>query len=156
MGIIACLISSIDNFYFVNFGRFLYGAVGGCMLSITPKMLQETIPIDVYNLGVGASTNFVIEFYKVINMYGNKWMYSDYNVKAAQSTHFFQRWRIQFLLPIPFMVASLFIFIIFARKETIEFYVKKNRKEEAIKLMKMVIVGKDEDYYEKKYNEKKE
>jgi hypothetical protein len=54
------------------------------------------------------------------------------------------------------MVLSLFIFIVFARKETIEYYVKKNRKEEAINLMKQVILGKDEDYYEKKYNEKKE
>jgi len=78
VGILACIISSIDNFYFILFGRFLYGAVGGVMLSVTPKMLLETIPIDVYNLGVGASTNFVIEFYKVINMYGNKWMYRNY------------------------------------------------------------------------------
>jgi len=38
-GIIACIISSIDNFYMIIFGRFLYGAVGGVMLSITPKML---------------------------------------------------------------------------------------------------------------------
>jgi len=38
-GIIACLISSIDNFYMIIFGRFLYGAVGGVMLSVTPKML---------------------------------------------------------------------------------------------------------------------
>ena len=74
---------------FINFGRFLYGAVGGCMLSITPKMLQETIPIDVYNLGLGASTNFVIELYKVINMYGNKMMYSNYSVGAEQPTHYF-------------------------------------------------------------------
>lgn len=77
VGIIACLISSIDNFYMIIFGRFLYGAVGGVMLSITPKMLQETIPVDVYNQGVGASTNFVIEFYKVTNMYGNKLMYKN-------------------------------------------------------------------------------
>ena len=79
VGIVASLISAIDNFYFILFGRFLYGAVGGVMLSVTPKMLQETIPIDVYNLGVGASTNFVIEFYKVINMYLNKYMYKDYD-----------------------------------------------------------------------------
>ena len=119
-------------------------------------MLQETIPIDVYNLGVGASTNFVIELYKVINMYGNKLMYLNYSVTAIQPTYFFQKWRIQFLLPIPFMILSLIIFTVFARKETIEYYVKKNRKEEAINLMKQVIVGKDDDYYEKKYHEKKE
>jgi len=89
-------------------------------------------------------------------MYGNKLMYKGYSVTAFQPTHFFQKWRIQFLLPIPFMVLSLLIFIVFARKETIEYYVKKNRKEEAINLMKQVIVGKDDDYYEKKYNEKKE
>lgn len=52
------------------------------MLSVTPKMLQETIPIDVYNLGVGATTNFVIQFYTVINMYGNKLMYANYKVSG--------------------------------------------------------------------------
>ena len=158
VGIIACLISSIDNFYFMIFGRFLYGAVGGVMLSVTPKMLQETVPIDVYNLGLGASTNFVIEFYKVINMYGNKMLYSkfDNDVPKTPVDDFWQRWRIQFLLPIPFMVLALVIFATCARKETIEFYVKQNRKKEAIELMKQVIIGKEDVYYEKKYNEKKE
>jgi predicted MFS family arabinose efflux permease len=39
VGILSCIMSVIDNFYLIIFGRFLYGAVGGVMLSITPKML---------------------------------------------------------------------------------------------------------------------
>jgi len=90
-------------------------------------------------------------------MYGNKMMYKDYNPHDKVAQHpFFQRWRIQFLLPIPFMLLALLIFSTCARKETIEYYVKKNRKKEAIELMKQVIVGKEDEYYEKKYNEKKE
>jgi hypothetical protein len=54
------------------------------------------------------------------------------------------------------MVLSLVIFTTCARKETIEFYVKNDRKEEAIALLKQVIIGKEDEYYEKKYNEKKE
>jgi hypothetical protein len=90
-------------------------------------------------------------------MYGNKWMYRNFNpLKEDSPDHFFQRWRIQFLIPIPFMIMALVIFGTCARKETIEYYVKKNRKNEAIALMKQVIVGKEDQYYEKKYNEKKE
>jgi len=54
------------------------------------------------------------------------------------------------------MLLALVIFTTCARKETIDYYVKKNRKLEAIELMKQVIIGKEEAFYEKKYNEKKE
>ena len=83
-------------------------------------------------------------------------MYKGFKVHDSKDDNFFQNWRIQFLMPIPFMVLSLVIFSTCARKETIEYLVKNNRKEEAIDLMKQVILGKDDEYYEKKYNEKKE
>jgi hypothetical protein len=70
-------------------------------------------------------------------MYGNKWMYKDFKPGiSVTKDQFFERWRIQFLLPIPFMILALLIFATCARKETIEYYVKKNRKKEAIDLMK--------------------
>ena len=50
---------------------------------------------------------------------------------------FWYKWRIYYLLPVPFMVLAIIIFIIFANKETIEYYVKQgsDKKEEAILLM---------------------
>jgi hypothetical protein len=42
------------------------------------------------------------------------------------------------------MLLALIIFGTCARRETLEYYVKKNRKKEAIELMKQVIVGKED------------
>ena len=71
LGIVACLISSINTFSTVIIGRFLYGFTCGVMLNITPKMLLETIPMDIYNSGYGASTNLAIEVFKIMDMFIN-------------------------------------------------------------------------------------
>ena len=39
------------------------------MISLTPKMLQQTIPMDIYNKGYGATTNFVIEAYRIVDLF---------------------------------------------------------------------------------------
>jgi predicted MFS family arabinose efflux permease len=71
LGIAACLLSVVNSYSTVIIGRFIYGFVAGVMLNITPKMLLETIPMDVYNSGYGASTNLVIELFKIIDLFLN-------------------------------------------------------------------------------------
>ena len=71
LGIGACFLSIVNNYSTVIIGRFIYGFVAGVMLNITPKMLLETIPMDLYNSGYGASTNFVIELFKILDMFIN-------------------------------------------------------------------------------------
>lgn len=149
------------------------------MISLTPKMLQQTIPMDIYNRGYGASTNLVIEAYRIVDLFLGMQLITE---TASGSTdpaasdgpppQFWFHWRILYLLPIPFMLASMIIFSIYARAETIEFYVRNNEKKKAIDLMKQVIqkhpvpeidgtitqAAKEENnkYYEGKYREKKE
>lgn len=77
LGIGACLLSVINSYSTVIIGRFIYGFVAGVMLNITPKMLLETIPMDVYNAGYGASTNLVIELFKVLDMFINIQLYKN-------------------------------------------------------------------------------
>ena len=61
VGIMACLLMMINSYYTLVMGRFVYGFIGGLMVTYTPKMMQETIPQDIYIKGwYGASTNFVI------------------------------------------------------------------------------------------------
>jgi MFS family permease len=71
LGIAACLLSVVNSYSTVIIGRFIYGFVAGVMLNITPKMLIETIPMDIYNSGYGASTNFMIELFKIMDMFIN-------------------------------------------------------------------------------------
>lgn len=145
------------------------------MISLTPKMLQQTIPMDIYNQGYGASTNFVIEAYRIVDLFIGMQLITetsssssvDPNASQPPPPQFWFHWRILYLLPIPFMLLSIMIFVIYARAETIEFYVRNNEKEKAIRLMKQVIQKKpqgdskadmeeNDRYYECKYREKKE
>ena len=64
------------------------------------------------------------------------------------------------------MSLALLVFIFFAKEETIEYYVKNNQKEQAIKLLEWVIPKKKpenevehkeyNEFYERKFIEKKE
>jgi MFS family permease len=146
LGIGACLLSVINSYSTVIIGRFIYGFVAGIMLNITPKMLLETIPMDLYNAGYGASTNFVIELFKIMDMFINIQLYQNASkdgtpppVEDPTQIPLFTQWRIQFLLPVPFMSLALLIFIFFAREETIDYYVRHNQKDRAIYLMKAVL-----------------
>ena len=75
LGIGACLLSVINTYSTVIIGRFIYGFVAGVMINITPKMLLETLPMDVYNSGYGAITNLAIEFFKIMDMFVNIQLY---------------------------------------------------------------------------------
>ena len=39
LGIFACLLACVNTYITVILGRFIYGFVGGIMISFTPKML---------------------------------------------------------------------------------------------------------------------
>jgi MFS family permease len=69
LGVLGCVVSCVNTYSTVILGRFVYGCVGGVMISLTPKMLQQTIPMDIYNRGYGASTNLVIEAYRVVDLF---------------------------------------------------------------------------------------
>jgi hypothetical protein len=80
---------------------------------------------------------------------------------------FWYFWRIYYLLPIPFMLISILIFLKFANSETIKFLVSAQQEKDAIMLMRKVIQKKastdtneaqkeNNDYYQKKYVEYKE
>ena len=74
LGLIACFLSVGGNYPVLLFGRALYGFIGGIVINVIPKFLQETIPQDIYNQGYGASTHLAMESYKSIDMLINNYM----------------------------------------------------------------------------------
>ena len=60
---------------------------------------------------------------------------------SSSDTSIWYPWRVYYLIPVPFMIISLVIFVKFAFKETIEYYVKagEDHKEDAKLLMQQVI-----------------
>jgi len=83
LGICACLFSIINTYTTVIIGRFIYGFAAGVMLNITPKMLLETLPMDIYNSGYGASTTAVIEMFKVLYLVVNMKLYQSADAKKS-------------------------------------------------------------------------
>jgi MFS family permease len=60
MGLIGSAFSFMHSFYFLCFGRILFGFSAGVIMCATPKMLDETIPAHLIEKGFGTSTNIII------------------------------------------------------------------------------------------------
>ena len=73
IGICGSLMSVIPNYFVLLIGRFLYCFSSGVLISAVPRIIEETIPFDKYDLGFGASTNLAIDFliliYTIIDIY---------------------------------------------------------------------------------------
>jgi len=59
--------------------------------------------------------------------------------------------KVFYLTSIPFLFIACVLFIVFARYNTITYNVQHSLKEDAIYLMKKVLLNQTEEYYEMKY-----
>ena len=60
IGLFASITALFRHFYWMCFGRFLFGVSSGVLMCTTPKILEETIPANVMDKGFGTSTNILI------------------------------------------------------------------------------------------------
>ena len=74
VGIVASILSVISNFYVLCVGRFLYGISSGVLIAVAPRMLEETVPHDIYCTGYGGSINTAIDVMTLINLIMLKFM----------------------------------------------------------------------------------
>lgn len=44
LGIIGCLLSSIDYYVVMIIGKIIFGLAIGAQITLTPKIIEETIP----------------------------------------------------------------------------------------------------------------
>lgn len=68
MGLIASVLSVISNFYVICVGRFIFGMSAGVLIAVAPRMLEETVPHDIYDSGFGASINTSLDALILINL----------------------------------------------------------------------------------------
>lgn len=149
-GMVLCGLSVIDNMYVLFVARALYGVVGGLILNLTPKMIQETVPRDKFLAGYGALPHLAIETYKTIDMLINN---SIHKYEKLQGVDYAEAFKLHYLIVIPFFLIAFLLFIIFARFETLTHYVHQAKKSDAIYLLKRIIKMQPDAYYEKKYKE---
>ena len=74
VGLIASILSVISNFYVICVGRFIFGMSAGVLIAVAPRMLEETVPHDIYCSGFGASINTATDVLILINLLISKYM----------------------------------------------------------------------------------
>jgi len=67
VGIIGSLMSIYPNYFVLIGGRILYGMSAGVLIAAVPRIIEETIPEDKFDLGFGAVTNIAIDVLVMIN-----------------------------------------------------------------------------------------
>jgi len=45
VGIVGCLLSVVDQYYIMMIGKFLFGLAVGGLITLTPRIIEETIPV---------------------------------------------------------------------------------------------------------------
>jgi MFS family permease len=85
VGIIASVLTVISNFYAICIGRLIFGISAGVLIAVAPRMLEETVPHDIYDTGFGASINTAIDILTLINLLFLKDMPKDDTKKQLQN-----------------------------------------------------------------------
>jgi MFS family permease len=81
----------ILNFLVICIGRFLFGFASGVLLSIAPKLVEETVPARLLDYGYGVITNILINVAVMYSMILGFGVPSDDDVYDLEKTNF---WRI--------------------------------------------------------------
>ena len=61
VGMGGCFLSIIDSFPLMMLGKFLFGMGSGVLIAVAPRMLEETIPHEIFDNGFGAMTNIGVD-----------------------------------------------------------------------------------------------
>jgi MFS family permease len=140
VGIVGSLMSVVPNYYVLVAGRGLYCLSAGVLIAAVPRILEETIPAEKYDLGFGASTNLAIDALIFINTIIVMFMPKPLlmtakpvptpedisnNTTSMNTSHL---WKYLFLIPVPLLSISLFISVCCFRNETVGFLVSKGKK----------------------------
>lgn len=148
VGIVGSLMSVYPNYFVLIGGRVLYGMSAGVLIAAVPRILEETIPEEKFDLGFGAVTNIAIDVLVIINSVIVMFMPKPINMnskppptqqdidKNNNDLQTSQLWKLLYLVPVPLLSISLFISICCFRNETVGYLVSKGKKEQAKKAIK--------------------
>ena len=67
VGMIGCILSIFDNYAIMMIGKFLFGMGAGVLIAVAPRMLEETIPHNLFDKGFGAMTNIGVDTLSLTN-----------------------------------------------------------------------------------------
>lgn len=151
IGIAGETLAVLPHYQLIVLGRAIYGIGAGGMIAVAPRMIQETIPNDMFDKGFSAATNTSIDIFVLFNTLMMTYM-PQYPIETKEELKHSHLWRISYFIPLPLMVAALLIALFTMRTDTIGYWVQKKNKEKTIEALKQVYLFEEEENYEKRYN----
>ena len=137
-------------------GQFLFGVNCGVFLTNLPKIMEEVIPVKWYNIFFGASLNMFIQIFFLVN----KWLMmgvpticsSDFvKVKKQMAGNFTLSYFK--ILPVPFMVASLFSIQFIFTHDPLGFLLRSRPKLESVEALKHIYLHETDAKYDELYKQ---
>ena len=68
-GLVGCVISVIDLYEVMMIGKFLFGVAVGGLITLAPKIIEETIPVQNFDYGYGAMTMIGVDIFIVLSQF---------------------------------------------------------------------------------------
>jgi len=66
VGMFGCILAIVDQYYVMMIGKFLFGVAVGGLITLTPRIIEETIPCQNFDFGYGAMTMVGIDAFIVL------------------------------------------------------------------------------------------
>ena len=131
LGLIGTAFTVVLNFWSMCFGRLIFGFSCGVILCATPKMLVETIPANLIDLGYGTSTNIFINFAFFVMLIIAMGM-----PDKAEELKITNYWYVMFGAQVPLQLVALFLHMFVFTEDSITFCIKNGEKKQAMSGMK--------------------
>ena len=141
LSIIGLCTSLIEKLASIVIGKFIFGFSVGVLNVAGPKMLDETVPVELLG-AFGIATNVYICFGIGLATLIGVGLPEDGDIEGYKQDTF---WRVVYGFPIIFCTLQEIIFLFFLKEDSILFSIKNGNDLDAIKLIKRVY-NKDEDH----------
>ena len=153
IGIVGSIMSIFPHYKLIILGRFIYGIGAGGLISIAPRMIQETIPNELFDRGFSATTNTAIDIFILLNtlMLNNLPQYPMETEDELKHSHL---WRVIYFIPIPLMLFALILTLCIMKTDTIGYWVQKKNKAKAMEALRQVHMYEKAGDYSRRYNDK--
>ena len=69
VGMFGCFLAVIDQYYVMMIGKILFGVAVGGLITLAPRMIEETIPAQHFDNGYGAMTMIGVDVFIVLCQY---------------------------------------------------------------------------------------
>lgn len=150
LALVGTAFSLVLQFKVMCFGRFLFGLASGVLLCATPKVMEETIPPALIDKGFGASTNVLMCFFGFGQLLLSLGMPTKQQDLATS-----RYWMAIYGMQAPFCLLAIYLHAFVYAEEPIDFCVKMERREEAMKLIAKVYRWESPAIHQLIYEEKR-